>query len=215
MKTILIGILISVASLGYSQQNETPVPSADTPIRWLGVDFSHVKLIGEFSHLYGMGDKSSIQVKERYFLAWNKLILNEREKYDIRRLVHKDKVIYDVDMVFNKNAATPLEGLESYNTPEYSTEDITRFVNEYDTQGKDGVGVVLIAETLNKADKEAYFHFVILNMSDKKILVHQRYRGEPGGFGLRNYWAGAIHNVMEQIDQSHNHTVVMAVFMKR
>jgi hypothetical protein len=202
MKTIMIGLLVSIASLGYSQTTETQIPSADTRVRWLGVDFSHVKLIGEFSHFNGVGDKSIVQLKERYFPAWNKLILNEREKYDIKGMLRRDKMIYDVDMIFKLNANAALEELESYNTPEYSKDEITKFISGYDTNEKDGVGAVLIAETLNKSEQEAYFHFVVINMSDKKILVHQRLRGEPGGFGLRNYWAGAIYDVMKQISEN-------------
>ncbi len=36
--------------------------------------------------------------------------------------------------------------MEDYNNPKYTHEDITKFVNEYDTQGKSGIGVVKIQE---------------------------------------------------------------------
>jgi hypothetical protein len=72
-------------------------------------------------------------------------------------------------------------------------------VNQYNLEGRDGIGVVFIAESLNKSYKEAYFHFVAINMKTGEVLFHQRLRGEPSGFGLRNYWANSVYRVINDI----------------
>jgi hypothetical protein len=56
---------------------------------------------------------------------------------------------------------------------------------------------------MNKTLNEAYFHIVIFRLSDNEILIHERLRGEPIGMGLRNYWAGALYKVMEQVEKKH------------
>jgi hypothetical protein len=43
----------------------------------------------------------------------------------------------------------------------------------------------------------------MFRLSDNEILIHQRIRAEPIGIGLRNYWAGALFKVMEDIQKNY------------
>jgi hypothetical protein len=200
-KSLALISLLMISAFTYAQTAQD-LFSGDTKISWLGVDFSNVKLVGDFSQFHGAGEKSPSQIKRTFFPAWNNLVLDEREKYDVAGMLRKDKVFYDIDMILDVNANASLDEMEQYNAPTYSREDIEKFVKKYKTQGKEGIGIVFIAETLNKAETEAYFHFVALDMGTNKILVHDRIRGEPSGIGLRNYWAGAIHDVIKEITKS-------------
>jgi hypothetical protein len=200
MKKVITVFFICLTTSVWAQKTQDLFLSNDVRVNWLGIDFSHVKLIGDFSHFAGIGEKSSSQVKNRYFASWNRLILNERDKYDIKGMLHRDEIFYDLGLVDSLNATTPTCDLESYNNPNYTLEDVTKFVGAYDVKGKTGIGVIFIAESLNKAENEAYYHFVAINLSTKEILLHERLRGEPGGFGIRNYWAGSIHDVMRQVE---------------
>jgi hypothetical protein len=38
-----------------------------------------------------------------------------------------------------------------------------------------------------------------IDMKTRQILFTERMVAEPGGFGLRNYWAGAIKGVLEKM----------------
>ena len=201
MKKLLALIPVLFLNAGFAQKAEN-LFGGDSKIYWLGVDFSHVKLIGDFSQFGGAGEKSAAQVKRIYFPAWNMLILDEREKYDVARMIRKDRVIYDIDMVMLVNATTPVDELESYNEASYSKDDIKKFVKGYKSEKQDGIGILFLAESLNKARTEAWFHFVAINLSNNEVLVHDRIRGEPGGIGLRNYWAGAIHEVIKEIEKT-------------
>ena len=58
---------------------------------------------------------------------------------------------------------------------------------------------MLIAESLNKIMAEAWYHFVAIDMATGKVILHERLRGQPQGFGLRNYWANSIHTVIRDI----------------
>jgi hypothetical protein len=206
MKKTIILLLVCLPALAWTQTAEDLFKTNDVKISWLGVDFSHVKLIGCFSHFHGFGEKNARQIKHDYFPEWNSIILHEREKYDVRGMLRKDDIFYDIDMIGSVNQKALLEDLEAYNTPHYALEDIKKFVEVYNFEGKTGIGIVLIAETLNKAENEAYFHFVAINMKTREILVHQRVRGEPSGMGMRNYWANAIDNVIRQIERNYYRT---------
>lgn len=170
-----------------------------TKISWLGIDFSHTKLIGDFSQFFGMGQKSNTELRDKYFPAWNKLILAEPEKYDLKGMLRKQSITYDIDMLMKINSQSQIEQMESYNTPNYTKKDIEGFVSAYNAIAEEGIGLLLIAESLNKNSKEAYFHFAAINLKSKELLIHERLRGEPGGFGIRNYWAGSIDDIINQI----------------
>ncbi len=172
---------------------------SDIKVSWLGIDFSHVKLIGDFSQFFGTGMKNTNQIKDEYFVGWNTVVMNEPKRYDIKSMLRKSDVFYDPDMIMGLNAKTPLESIESYNVPKYTKEDIKGFVDSYDLTGKDGLGVFMIAEALNKNANEAYYHFLIINMKTKEILVEKRMMSVPSGFGLRNYWAASIYKVIKDI----------------
>jgi hypothetical protein len=195
-------LLLSTA-IGYSQNREDLFKPSDVKISYLGIDFSHVKLIGNFSQFSSAGEKSTVQIRDLYFPKWNKLILAEPEKYDIKGMLRKGDIYYDLNMLMRINSNSALENMESYNTPNYTLDSIKIIIDTYEMEKKDGIGILFIAECLNKNNEEAYFHFVALNMNTKEVLIHERLRGEPRGFGLRNYWAGAIYSIIKDIKKLH------------
>jgi len=170
------------------------------PFTWLGIDYTQVKLIGNFSQFKDAGDVSPSSMKNRYFPAWNNLVLNERPKYNLQAAFRKENLQYDISEVTAKNATARLEEMEVYNNPNYTQEKIQEIINTYSFQGKEGVGILFVAEALNKSAEEAYYHVAVINMATKEILIYDRLRGEPGGIGLRNYWAGSIRQVIETIE---------------
>jgi hypothetical protein len=192
-------VFFLLAVRGEAQTAKDLFNQSDVKIRWLGVDFSHVKLIGDFAQFFSAGEKSSLQIRDNYFSGWNKLILSEPKKYDLHGMLRKETIVYDIDMVTELNSNAPVEDIESLNTPNYTKKDIEDFIAAYNIVNEDGIGIALIAESLNKNFEEAYFHFVAMNLKTKELLIHQRLRGEPFGFGLRNYWAGSIHDVIKEI----------------
>ena len=198
-KQFITVLLLFIAVIVDSQTAKDLFSPSNVKISWLGVDFSHVKLIGDFSQFYGAGEKDNSQIRDNYFPAWNRLILVEPDKYDIKGMLRNDSIIYDIEMVTKVNSSTPEEDMESYNTPNYTKKDIETFVSLYDTKDKSGIGILFLAESLNKSMKEAYFHFVAIDMKTKEIIIHERLRGKPKGFGLRNYWAGSIYSVIKEI----------------
>ncbi|HEY0656323.1 MAG TPA: hypothetical protein VGD65_24490 [Chryseosolibacter sp.] len=199
MKLVVTLLFASLVSLSFGQKVEDLFRASDTPIHWLGVDFSKVQLVGDFSQFGEAGKKSTIEIKNRYFPGWNELILNERDKYDIKGMIRKEHIIYSVEMVSNINATAATEDMETHNARIFSRQDIERHVQHYQPESKSGIGIVFIAEVLNKAETEAWFHFAAIDLSTNTVLLTERLRGTPAGIGLRNYWAGAIYDIIKEI----------------
>lgn len=166
------------------------------PLTWLGVDYSHVKIVGDLSSTEPL---TPTQIRDWHFPSWNKLILAEPDKFDIKGMLKYTQITNDIDMITKLNAATVVDSMQAVSQVVYSKSDIMKFVSQYDLTGKTGFGVVFIAENLDKAKVAATYHVVIMNMATKDILITERIRTEPAGFGIRNYWAGSIYKCIVSV----------------
>ena len=201
MKNIYaISFILLLAQASYAQ-NAQDLFNPEVPVTWLGIDYSHCKLIGNFAEFADAGRKSTWQIRDSYFPKWNAIIMNEPEKYDVRGMLRRGDMTFDLDMVTSLNAQTPLAEMEVFTPVIYSAEDIQSFVNQYEFKDKNGIGIVFICESLNKTLPEAWYHFVAVDMGSGKVLLHERLRGQPSGIGLRNYWANSIHYVIRNIQE--------------
>jgi hypothetical protein len=199
MKKIGFALMLSLCVVSANSQTAQDLFRSDVPVTWMGIDFSHVRLIGNFSEFLEIGVKSPVQIITTYFPRWNYIVLEESEKYDIRGMLRRYDIRYDIDMIMDLNYNANPDSMVSWQTKRFNREDIQTYVDRYDLAGMDGIGVVFIAECLNKTFEEAYFHFVAVNLKTGEVLFHQRLRGEPGGIGLRNYWANSLYRVINDI----------------
>lgn len=172
---------------------------SETKITWLGIDFSHVKLIGEFSQFAEAGATGAAVIRDKYFSGWNNLILNEYEKYNIEGMVRKENINLKISGINKINDNTSIEDLEADDQPNYSKEDIALFIKKYDFGVKEGIGLLMIADYLNKIREEAKYHFVAINLTNNEVLLYESFVTKPGGFGLRNYWAKTFYDVIISI----------------
>ncbi|MDH5365878.1 MAG: hypothetical protein OEW67_02770 [Cyclobacteriaceae bacterium] len=125
------------------------------------------------------------------------LILDESEKFDIKGMLQKNTISYDIKMIMEVNKNPSTSDMETYNPKTFTTEDIEKIVSSYPLSEKIGMGVMFITEALNKSAEEAVFHLVALNMGTKQVLVHERFSEVPQGFGVGNFWAGAIYKIVK------------------
>jgi len=202
MKKQFLVLFVFLSFQGFTQTAKDIFTVNDYEFTWLGIDYSQVKLIGDFSQISGVREVSPSSLKSKYFPAWNNLVINERFKYNIEGALRKTNLQYDISEVTVKNAEARLEEMEVYNNPNYNQEKIQEIVNGYSFAGKKGVGILFVAECMNKAAEEAYYHVVLINVTTKEILIYERMRGKPAGIGLRNYWAGSIYSVIRTIENN-------------
>ncbi len=190
--------LILIPSV-FSQELKDLFSKSETQVTWLGIDFSHVKLIGDFNQFGEWGDNGSIDIKEKYFPSWNDFVYAEPERYNIAQMIRKENVKFQTDEIYRINDESSIEDMEAKTDPDYSSDDILKFTKNYSFKTKEGLGILFIAESLNKFKDYGKFHFVVLRMSDGEVLFQEELTGKSGGFGLKNYWAKTIYNVIQEI----------------
>ena len=129
------------------------------------------------------------------------LILNGLEHGGIDRLGEDFiRTLKWVDAVNQVNEAIDPQELMTTNASYMLSEDqIKQIVNALPTQKKPGIGLVIIAKLLNKAEAYGSYQVVFFNTETKEIIQDWATGGKARGFGLRNYWAGSIHKVIRNL----------------
>ena len=106
MKKLIAFVVIAATHFCYGQKAQNLFKTSEDNIYWLGVDFSKVQLVGDFSQFAEAGQKSTVEIKTKYFPAWNRLIVDERSKYehqgDVAQREHHLQHRYDGRNQFNR-----------------------------------------------------------------------------------------------------------------
>lgn len=187
-KVILLLTLFSFNTEIFSQEEK--VFTADEFV-WCGLDYSKVRCIGPS----GFNDPEAI--KEKYFDAWNQLVLNEASKYDLETAYGKSQIT-NLNIV-NRRNDIPVVGEfvinESYAFDNNQLKDI---ISDYKLKSHNvGLGLVYVVETLNKTQERATIHTVFFDIETREILWSRKFTAAAGGFGFRNYWARPIYEVIK------------------
>jgi hypothetical protein len=171
---------------------------------WFGIDFSKAGMAGNFNEFKDVGGKSGAEIRDKYFPAWNDLIKNESEKYDIKKTYDKDKLTYDLTTVRQRNKAVDAEKLmvDDVSQSTLTKEDIVKIVSHYKSDKK-GLGILYVVESFDKAAERATIWVTFFDISSRKVLSTEQYEGKPGGFGIRNFWAKSILHVIKESGEAY------------
>ena len=202
MKTCILSVMSLLIAVSYSaraQKTADIFSNSDYTVTWYGIDYSHAKIVGYVSTFGGNTPITAAELRDKYYPSWNHLILDEPDKYNIAAMIRRNSVATDLSVVKQVNTAVAIDSIEVSVTPYYMLQDIQSFVSAYDTKNRAGIGLVFIAESMNKNQKEAIYHVVFFNIETKEVLLHERMRGTPFGAGIRNYWAASYGGVMQKI----------------
>lgn len=160
-------------------------------INFYGVDYSAAKVFG------------AEEAPEDFKIAFdriNRLFITEAKKYDVGKKL-KVKVneisLNAVEQVNSEiDAAQLMTGDPNFTLSE---EDIKQVVKALPIQQSPGVGLVIVAKLLNKSKAYGSYQVVFFDTETKEILKDWASGGRARGFGLRNYWAGSIHKVINNL----------------
>lgn len=160
-------------------------------IDFYGVDFSLAKVYG--------AKETPEQFKKAYD-GINNLFISEPEKYDIAKFFDKDNVDVLLDMVTEKNKqikdSDVITTSKNYSITE---EQIVEQMKSYKLTPKNDLGMIIIAESLNKVTNKGTYIVILFNAQRKEIITTKRIIGKTGGFGLRNFWAGSLYNAFQSL----------------
>ncbi len=181
-KMILLLVLSVMAGLGVNAQN-------DEAVICYGIDYTGAKV-------YGAAE--SVEQFAQAFVGINKLLLTEREKYDLSYITGTS-VTVELQPILDKYDDAVYDGLLINNTSNIVVPepDYEAIVAGYDIEQTSGSGLVLIAKVLDKYSAKATYQIVEFDIATRKVLGSREYTGKARGFGLRNYWAGSVYDIIK------------------
>jgi hypothetical protein len=194
--SVLLFSGISISS--YSQTLKEVFTNSESPLTYLGIDFSKTKLLDQ-------GNPS--EIRDKYYVSINDLIVYESKKYDLKGAFNKSNIDHDLSAVSKKNAKADLNEIISSNSADFNrfkASDITSMVNDLELSGKQGTGLLFVMEAMRKEEKHnaAAIWVTLIDMKTKKILMTERIESKViGGIGFRNYWASTIKSLIDHIEK--------------
>lgn len=196
MRTRILVCILMLSSVAAWAQTKSDVFNPAAQITWLGLDFSGAKFIGDRERL---GSESDI----RHLLdALNNLLVKEYDKYNVAAALKRKSVEISVNVTKDHNAELDILSLIAANANEHihlNPDLVEEIVKDYDFKGKSGIGLMFNVESLNKIMEEGSFWITFVNMETKEVLFSERLTAPPSGFGMRNFWAGAVNGVLAKM----------------
>lgn len=194
MKFRLLLIFTSITLHSFAQQTLRDFVYDKNPIvTWLGIDYTAVRFIDVDMNV--KDDKGNVGIdvfRTRYFREWNDLVLNESKKYDVAKAFRLKNMYVNIDAVNNLNATADLSDSQG-SSRNLLPSDLKDMVQNTNFGVREGYGILMIAEELNKRKGIGVYHMVLIDMNTQTIIHSERVSGEVGGFGVRNYYAGSIY----------------------
>lgn len=188
-------LFMAGAALG---QSKSDVFKKDVPVTWLGLDFSNAKLIGDREKY---GSESDLK---RLMNSWNELILNEPDKFAIAKTIGRTEVANATEVTAARNSETDAQAMFTDDQKEYlhiNVSDVDGIVSSFDFKGNSGIGLVFIVESFSKPNEEGSIYVTFVDMGSKEVLFTERMTAEPGGFGMRNFWAGCVYGIIKKMQK--------------
>lgn len=201
MRTYLLIAALLLAAFGkpVSAQTFGDLFDPKTEVTWLGVDYTITKVIG---------DKEAWAAKNAndMFNVWNQLFIKEKDKYNAARALHRKTVKIALDVTADHNARINAVDFYADEVPAgygLTAANVQSIVNLYDFKGNSGMGMMLIAETYDRNKVQATHWVAFINLNTREVLYTQKIVSEPGGMGLRNYWAGSVLGALNKIEKEY------------
>jgi hypothetical protein len=137
--------------------------------------------------------------------AWNNLMINEPDKFDVGEALHRPPLKQAVDIAIAHNESLNLKGtMTESEITHLNKEEVSRIVSSYNFGSNSGVGVLFVVDSFSKLAVESVIWVTFVNMDTKEVLFTKRMTAKPVGFGVRNYWAGAIYKMLKQIKADYD-----------
>jgi|WetSurSiteA1Bulk_404760.scaffolds.fasta_scaffold00095_5 hypothetical protein len=191
MKTrfLISVLLISFCLVNATLAQDKAKAKSEKAIVWYGIDFTMAK--------FTLVTEDPATIVNQYLAAINTLIQMEPEKYDLKKWFNKTEAAIELDQVNARNSKIDAGSLVISDEHSISLDDAKSVIAKYDTKGKAGLGLIFVAENLNKVKQTGSFYVCFFDQATKEIVDAQRYEAKAVGIGFRNYWAGSVYNIMK------------------
>jgi hypothetical protein len=195
-KTLFILALVSGVTISSIAQNTVGDLFSKKEVVWYGFDFTNIKMIGS------SGFNNPQDIVKTFFSAWNNIVFDELEKFNIMKLLKMKSVKYSLSMLKEMNSKVDPAQLVINTDYSINKDQIDEIVSKYNTPDQKGIGMVFIMESFNNNEKKGYMWVTFFDISTKTVLLTERMSGEAGGTSFRNYWIKTVTNVLLEINKT-------------
>jgi hypothetical protein len=63
------------------------------------------------------------------------------------------------------------------------------------------MGLMIVVESFDKLNSQGSMYFTFFDLASREIILSEKMTGKPGGFGIRNFWAGAIYDNLKSLEK--------------
>ena len=204
MKRIVLLIFITVLHINSFAQSKADVFNSDVELTWLGIDFTQVHFIGTAAQWQDAGTITSTDLRDKYFVSWNEIFVEEKAKYDVAKATNRTLIKYNIDVTASANGKSDKDYFvdDPGSFRHMDADKVAKLGAGYNFKGAKGVGMMFVVEGMHKEAKKASMWVVFVDMATKKVLLSKQVEGAAGGFGFRNYWAKAFLNGLKEVDNN-------------
>jgi hypothetical protein len=197
-KKLIVTLIIAVSGFGLNAQTVNDIFEPNTTITWLGIDMTGAIFIGDREK---WGSQSDIQNTIKSF---NDLVESQYErKFNIAAMLKKKTpATLKLDITRNHNAELDISNILSEKSADHihlRKDGVEQIAAAYNYEGMTGIGLMFNIESFNKTNNEGSMWITFVNMATGEVILTERMTAGPRGVGVRNYWLGAIFEMMEQI----------------
>ena len=188
-------VLVTIALVCMSALQNVSAQKGDlkdiNTLSFYGVDFSYAKVYG--------AEETAHQFLDA-FIRINELFESEPNKYSASKTFGVRS-----DELFNRQMKQDVDNIPrgelftDDNRYVVTDADIDEVVARIEKQGDNQYGAVIVCGLLNKTANHGTFTFVVFDQDTKEIIFQQEKAGKARGFGLRNFWAGALLTAMKNV----------------
>ncbi len=181
-------VINEVSGMGVSAVLASSLSYPPASVNVYGVDFSQVRI-------YGAKKKETDIEFQKAFRGINELLILEKSKYDFERLLGVPTAVFPT-IADERNSE--IDWFSARTAIQYADKlPVNQMIAEYNIPHDRGIGLVVIARLLNKDEEKALHELVLFDIATRKIIYRHEALCEAGGYGLRNYWANSVYELID------------------
>jgi hypothetical protein len=194
-------------TISFSQNRAADFFNDDENVIWYGFDFTHAKYIGAMSNGAQQSFASTKEFKFLIIPQLNGLVIKEPLKYNLENTFGKNLVRIDTSFVNNSNSKNIDEkNFQTYDNIDYkiNPSDFAGYITNYKfPTNEKGFGIIVFVEDVNKIKNKASYYITVFDRQSKEILFVEYVEGRLLGMGLKNYCAGSIKYIFDEIEKTY------------
>jgi len=191
-----------------AQEKASDFFNSDQKVIWYGFDFSHAKYIGAMSNGAGQTFASTREFKYVIIPQLNGLVLKEADKYDLENIFKKSSIEIDTSFVNKVNNKIDEKEFQTYDNIEYIIQpsQFQDYITKLAFSNADAsFGMVVFVESINKIKNKGSYYITVFDSKSKEIVFVEHLEGRLLGMGLKNYCAGSINFIFDEIKKTYYH----------